>query len=146
MNKLLLITFCITLSFIKTADPINWSKTEPYVTFDWIDDDKKSLTIVNGDTSYSDCLLYNGTHTCKGTCDEPKTKTLTCHFEGKNCRADSDNPTFKYYYTTYCDTSDDIKAKGGSVSDYTDVGVTVAISNSNFIKYSMVLLLSLLVL
>ena len=144
MNKLLLITFCITLSFIKTADPINWSKTEPYVTFDWIDDDKNSLTIVNGDNSYLDCLLYNGTHTCKGTCDEPKTKTLTCNFEGKNCKADSDNPTYKYYYTTYC--------KKGKISDtdaisnLQDVGVTVGVCNSNFIKYSMVLLLSLLVL
>ena len=143
MNKLLLITFCITLSFIKTADPINWSKTEPYVTFDWIDDDKKSLTIVNGDKSYSDCLLYNGTDICKGKC-KPEAKTLTCNFEGKNCKADSDNPTYKYYYTTYC--------KEGKISDtdaisnLKDVGVTVGVCNSNFIKYSMVLLLSLLVL
>ena len=144
MNKLLLITLCITLSFIKTADVINWIKTEPYVTFDWLDNDKQSLTIVNGDTIYKSCALTNGTKTCYGSCTG--TSTVKCEFEGKNCRADSDNPTFKYYYTTYCDTSDDIKAKGGSVSDYTDVGVTVAISNSNFIKYSMVLLLSLLVL
>ena len=144
MNKLVFITFCITFSFIKTADPINWIKTEPYVTFDWLDKDKQSLTIVNGVNNYISCALTNGTKTCYGSCkDSP---TVKCEFEGKNCRADSDNPTFKYYYTTYCDTSDDIKAKGGSVSDYTDVGVTVAISNSNFIKYSMVLLLSLLVL
>ena len=143
MNKLLLITFCITLSFIKTADVINWIKTEPYVTFDWLDDDKQSLTIVNGDTIYKSCALTNGTKTCYGSCTG--TSTVKCEFEGKNCRADSDNPAFKYYYTTYCHTSD-IKAAGGSVSSYTDVGVTVAISNSNFIKYSMVLLLSLLVL
>ena len=143
MNKLLLITFCITLSFIKTADPINWSKTEPYVTFDWLDDDKNSLTIVYGDNSYSDCLLYNGTHTCKGTC-EPDTKTLTCNFEGKNCKADSDNPTYKYYYTTYCKEGKISDTDG--ISSLHDVGVTVGVCNSNFIKYSMVLLLSLLVL
>ena len=154
MNKLVFITFCITFSFIKTVDdPIDYIKTEPYVTFDWLDDDKKTLTIVNtAGTSnpYLKCLLYNTTHVCYGSCTG--TTKITCTFEGGNCGADSDNPTFKYYYTTYCTTANSLTGSSGKKTIDTnalgvvDVGVTVAVCNSHFIKYSMILLLSLLVL
>ena len=149
MNKLVFITFCITFSFIKTEDdPINWIKTEPYVTFDWLKDDSKTLTIVNSGTAYSHCLLYNTTHVCYGKC-ELKSGKITCTYKGGDCGADPDNPAFKYYYTTYCHTSSLSGTSGKKtvdVSSYQDVGVTVALCNSHFIKYSMVLLLSLLVL
>ena len=154
MNKLVFITLCITFSFIKTdPDPINWLKTEPYVTFDWLDKDIQSLTIVNSDSStYKSCVLYNTSKVCLGKC-KVTGKTITCDYEGKYCGGDSDNPTFKYYYSTHCSTSSlSDKYGNGTSSTFTslgslqDVGVTVAISNSHFIKYSMILLLSLLVL
>ena len=150
MNKLVFITFCITFSFIKTDDPINWIKTEPYVTFDWLKDDKKTLTIVdNTEGTFTSCLLYNTTHVCYGSCTK-KSATISCDYEGGKCGADPDNPTFKYYYTTYCSattlTGSSGKTSAGVPSGTSDVGVTVALCNSHFIKYSMVLLLSLLVL
>ena len=149
MNKLVFITLCITFSFIKTdPDPINWLKTEPYVTFDWLKDDKKTLTIVdNTGGNYKTCLLYNTTHVCYGSCTK-KSATISCVYEGGKCGADPYNPTFKYYYTTYCSTSkhEGKSGKSTTVPSGDDVGVTVALCNSHFIKYSMVLLLSLLVL
>ena len=147
MNKLVFITFCITFSFIKT-DPINWIKTEPYETFDWLKDDTKTQTIITSGTAYTSCALFNTTHICIGECKTPKTNTLTCTYKGGDCGADPDNPTFKYYYTTYCSTSkhEGKSGKSTTVPSGDDVGVTVALCNSHFIKYSMVLLLSLLVL
>ena len=148
MNKLVFITFCITFSFIKTDDPINWIKTEPYETFDWLKDDTKTLTIITSENTYTSCALFNTTHICYGECKTPKTNTLTCTYKGGDCGADPDNPTFKYYYTTYCSTSklEGNSGKSTTVPSGNDVGVTVALCNSHFIKYSMVLLLSLLVL
>ena len=149
MNKLVFITFCITFSIIKTDDPINWFKTDPYVVFDWLDEDKKTLTIINSGSGYKSCLLYNNSHVCFGTCTG--TSEVTCTYEGGKCGAESDNPAVKYYYSTYCST-ETLSGTSGKItsrpfSDKShDVGVTVALCNSNFIKYSMVLLLSLLVL
>ena len=148
MNKLVFITFCITFSIIKTADPIDWFKTEPYVVFDWLDEDSKTLTITNSATGFKSCLLYNNSRVCYGSCSG--TTKITCTFTGENCGGDPDNPAVKYYYSTYCSTSALTGQSGNATSSIltstTDVGVTVAICNSNFIKYSMVLLLSLLVL
>lgn len=149
MNKLVFITFCITFSIIKTADTIDWFKTDPYVVFDWLDEDSKTLTITNSATGFKSCLLYNNSRVCYGSCSG--TTKITCTFTGENCGGDPDNPAVKYYYSTYCSTSA-LTGQSGNVTtrpysdSSVDVGVTVAICNSNFIKYSMVLLLSLLVL
>jgi hypothetical protein len=147
MNKLVFITFCITFSIIKT-DIIDWFKTDPYVVFDWLDEDSKTLTITNSATGFKSCLLYNNSRVCYGTCSG--TTKITCTFKGENCGGDPDNPAVKYYYSTYCSTSGLTGQSGNATSSILtgtdDVGVTVAICNSNFIKYSMVLLLSLLVL
>ena len=148
MNKLVFITFCITFSIIKTADTIDWFKTDPYVVFDWLDEDSKTLTITNSATGFKSCLLYNNSRVCYGSCSG--TTKITCTFKGENCGGDPDNPAVKYYYSTYCSTSGLTGQSGNATSSIltgtVDVGVTVAICNSNFIKYSMVLLLSLLVL
>ena len=147
MNKLVFITFCITFSIIKT-DTIDWFKTDPYVVFDWLDEDSKTLTITNSATGFKSCLLYNNSRVCYGTCSG--TTKITCTFKGENCGGDPDNPAVKYYYSTSCSTSGLTGQSGNATSSILtgtdDVGVTVAICNSNFIKYSMVLLLSLLVL
>ena len=147
MNKLVFITFCITFSIIKT-DTIDWFKTDPYVVFDWLDEDSKTLTITNSATGFKSCLLYNNSRVCYGSCSG--TTKITCTFKGENCGGDPDNPAVKYYYSTYCSTSGLTGQSGNATSSILtgtdDVGVTVAICNSNFIKYSMVLLLSLLVL
>ena len=148
MNKLLI---TLTLITINQALPIvDYEHTEPYVEFDWLDEDKKSLTIeFNENAPDINCYLYNGTFLIKGTCQQ-NTKVLTCEFIGNECKADGDNPATKFYYNLVCQEKTvtlelkDIPALL-DVDDY-DPYVTVALKSGSYIKYSIILLLSLLVL
>ena len=125
-------------------------KTEPYHHFDWLDEDDYTITITYDSTSDkpTQCCLWNGTHFCKGEdCKEPESNTVSCKFTGASCRADGDNPATKYYYALYCDTdacASETAAAG--LTNSMSVDVTVAVSMESYIRYSMVLLLSLLVL
>ena len=124
-------------------------KTEPYHHFDWLDEDDYTITIKYASGSQpTQCCLWNGTHFCKGEdCKEPESNTVSCKFTGASCRADGDNPATKYYYALYCDTdacASETAAAG--LTNSMSVDVTVAVSMESYIRYSMVLLLSLLVL
>ena len=155
MNKFLITLILITF----TTSQVDFAHTEPYVEFDWLDEDKKSLTIeftsdITGN-NYN-CYLYNGTKYCPGTgkCTEAA-RVITCEFEGDKCKADGDNPATKYYYQVIC-------KKGGEYSsidaistdlyatsqppEFLDPKITVAVKGGSYIKFSFILLLSLLVL
>ena len=153
MNKISI--FFLVIGYIICQNPvylrttIDTLSTEPYHHFDWLDEDDYTITITYDSTSEkpTQCCLWNGTHFCKGEC--PPNDPLSCKFTGASCGADGDNPATKYYYAlychaTYCDSLDNIKAATG-LSAYS-VDVTVAVSRESYIRYSMVLLLSLLVL
>ena len=130
-------------------DSINTSATEPYHHFDWLDEDQYTISIKYATSGPKDCCLWNGTKYCKGTCDG--TDTVSCKFTGASCGADGDNPATKYYYALYCDNTacaskEAATAASGGLADTMSVDVTVAVSRESYIRYSMVLLLSLLVL
>jgi hypothetical protein len=146
MNKIslfFLVIAYITCQYLR--DSINTSATEPYHHFDWLDEDEYTISIKYATSGPSDCCLWNGTKYCKGTCNG--TDTVSCKFTGASCGADSDNPATKYYYALYCNTAacaSETAAAG--LTDEMSVDVTVAVSTESYIRYSMVLLLSLLVL
>ena len=168
MNKLALALIFSTIVFIKgqTVDAYN---TEPYYSFDWLDDDEHTFEInySSGDASNYFCFLYNQTDACKSTCTA-SSRNIKCTVKGSDCKADGDNPTYKYYYSTYCmsapsDVTVDSKtytlnkdSDSASILNYInvaatnfltsgDVSVTIAVCNGSFLKYSMILL-SLLIL
>ena len=141
MLKLHLILLLTYITFTKSVDKL---KTEPYVEFDWLDEDKKSLTVTFKTTTTVPqlCCLYNGTHLCVPTCD-PGTNSISCEFEGEKCKADGDNPAVKYYYRLYCD---DTKCSDPStLTTAEDAEVTVAVLNSGFIKVWLTFIFCLLV-
>ena len=160
MNKFALILIFSVIAFIKgTVDDFN---TEPYYSFDWLDEDQYDFKVTyTSDTTTMPtfCYLYNSSKVSKPDKCDISGKTITCTVKGDNCKADGDNPTFKYYYTAYCstssvsgynkDTSADklleyVANPSNSISG-DDVSVTVAVCNGNFLKYS-IFLLSLLIL
>ena len=152
MNKLLITL--ILISF--TSQALDWKNTEPYVEFDWLDEDKKSLTL-EFDTDISVdyyCYLYNNTNYCPGTgkCEKTLPRVITCEYEGDKCKADGDNPATKYYYKVLCYNSAlaDFAAFSAAYtttpSSFLDPQITVAVKGGSFIKFSFILLLSLLVL
>ena len=155
MNKLLITLILITFT-TSTLPNVDYAHTEPYVEFDWIDEDKKSLKIEFEDALPNNdyyCYLYNNTKFCPGTgkcTKEPR--VITCEFEGDKCKADGDNPATKYYYKVLCSNSPlaDLAAVSAaytaSPSTLLDPQITVAVKGGSFIKFSFILLLSLLVL
>ncbi len=152
MNKITL--FFLLLAYVTYAlsYDIDTLGTEPYHHFDWLDEDEYSITIkynANASPKPSKCCLWNGTNYCKGDCSG--SDSVTCKFTGASCGADGDNPATKYYYALYCDdvvcaTEKTDKGVNPGITDTMSVDVTVAVSRESYIRYSMVLLLSLLVL
>jgi len=176
MNKLVLALLFSTIVFIKGTPTVDNYKTEPYYSFDWLDDDENKFkieyTLGDGESiSNYFCYLYNQSVACKTSCTG-SSSTLECTVKGNDCKADGDNPTYKYYYSTYCLTGtvssitdpDDstktfelkndsdsatilkfIRSTSFSSSGVQDVSVTIAVCSGSFLKYSMILL-SLLIL
>ena len=152
MNKLLITLILITF----TSQGLDYAHTEPYVEFDWLDEDKKSLTIeFDSDISVDYyCYLYNNSNYCPATgkCDKTLPRVITCEYEGDKCKADGDNPATKYYYKVLCSTTAlaDLAAVTAaytaSPSPILNPQITVAVKGGSFIKFSFILLLSLLVL
>ena len=103
MNKLALALIFSTIVFIKGTATVNYYNTEPYHSFDWLDDDENKFKIEYTEDSLSNyfCFLYNQSVACKTTC-KPSSSTLECTLKGNDCKADGDNPAYKYYYSTYC--------------------------------------------
>ena len=147
MLKLHLILLLTYITFTKSA--VDELKTEPYVEFDWLDEDKKSLSVTFDSTSHAGtCCLYNGTKLCvsSSTCTNSNNDlTLTCEFEGDKCKADGDNPGVKYYYSLYCDDTNCEKKVSDFDSSIGNVEVTVAVLNSGFIKVWLTFIFCLLV-
>ena len=147
MLKLHLILLLTYITFTKSA--VDELKTEPYVEFDWLDEDKKSLTVTFDSTSHAGtCCLYNGTKLCvsSSTCTNSNNDlTLTCEFEGDKCKADGDNPAVKYYYRLYCDNDKCSDSKASTLTTAEDAEVTVAVLNSGFIKVWLTFIFCLLV-
>ena len=103
MNKLALALIFSTIVFIKGTATVNYYNTEPYHSFDWLDDDENKFKIEYTEDSLSNyfCFLYNQSVACKTTCTD-SSSTLECTLKGNDCKADGDNPAYKYYYSTYC--------------------------------------------
>jgi len=147
MNKITLFFLLIAYVTYALSYDIETLETEPYHHFNWLDEDEYSITVkFSGDSPPEKCCLWNGTNFCQGTCSGQG--TVSCTFAGGSCDADKDNPATKYYYALYCvdacKTLDEFKAVT-NIETYS-VDVTVAVSRESYIRYSMVLLLSLLVL
>ena len=148
MNKITLFFLLIAYVTYALSYDIETLETEPYHHFNWLDEDEYSITVkFSGDSPPEKCCLWNGTNFCQGTCSGQG--TVSCTFAGGSCDADKDNPATKYYYALYCHNTacgslDKLKADP-NFDDYS-VDVTVAVSRESYIRYSMVLLLSLLVL
>ena len=88
MLKLHLILSLTYITFTISLLPnLDYSTTEPYVEFDWLDEDKKKLTIGFKQDPSADvnCCLYNGTNSCVTKCTKG-TKSLSCEFEGDKCK------------------------------------------------------------
>ena len=105
MNKLALALIFSTIVVIKGIRVNNYN-TEPYHSFDWLDDDENKFKIeytLGTGESISDyfCFLYNQSVACKTSC-KPSSSTLEITVKGNDCKADGDNPAYKYYYSTYC--------------------------------------------
>ena len=154
MNKLLITLILMTFT---TSQTVDFAHTEPYVEFDWLDEDKKSLTIeFESDISSNNkdyyCYLYNNSQYCPGTgkCEKTLPRVITCEFEGEKCKADGDNPATKYYYKVLCSYSSFSDYNAYSAAASTDIvsdpQITVAVKGGSYIKFSFILLLSLLVL
>ncbi len=151
MNKLL-----ITLILITFTTSQDLAHTEPYVEFDWLDEDKKSLKIEFSskipDNTDIYCYLYNNSNYCPGTgkCEITLPRVITCEYEGDKCKADGDNPATKYYYQVLCSTTAlaDLAAISSALTANNIINpyITVAVKGGSYIKYSFILLLSLLVL
>ena len=161
MNKLALALIFSTIVFIKGTPTVNNYNTEPYHSFDWLDEDEQTFTIAyTSDTSTMPdfCYLFNSSVVCRPECSA-NGKTLSCKLVGDNCKADGDNPAYKYYYAVYCDNNHATNTnytKNASpeqllyylvntASPNGDVGVTIAVCSGSFLKYSLILL-SLLIL
>ena len=177
MNKFALVLIFSFIAFTKGALSFDDFNTEPYHSFDWLDDDENKFKIeytLGTGESISDyfCFLYNQSVACKTSCKN-SSSTLEITVKGSDCKADGDNPTYKYYYSTYCmafpttasftDPDDNtktitltkdsdsatvlkyIRAVPTAINPSNDVQVTIAVSNGSFLKYSMILL-SLLIL
>ena len=146
MNKIAL--FFLVIAYITClSEDIDTLSTEPYHHFDWLDEDEYTISIkyISTDIGPNRCCLWNGTKYCKGECSG--TETVSCKFTGASCGADSDNPATKYYYALYCNKAAcDSETAAAGLTDAMSVDVTVAVSTESYIRYSMVLLLSLLVL
>ena len=178
MNKLAFALIFSTIVVIKGISVNNYN-TEPYHSFDWLDNDENKFkieyTLASGESiSNYFCFLYNQSVACKTSCTV-SSSTIEITVKGNDCKADGDNPTYKYYYSTYCmafpttptfiDPDDNtgtkqitltkdsdsatilkyIRAVPTAVDTSNDVQVTIAVSNGSFLKYSMILL-SLLIL
>ena len=161
MNKLALALIFLVIAFIKgSVDDYN---TKPYYSFDWLDKDEETYEIKFTGTDDATQVakyfsyLYNNSKVCLPKCT-PSGTTLSCKLKGSDCGGDSDNPAYKYYYTTYYAektstfnesmTADKIKEEitktsGAPTTHVADV--TIAICDGSFLKYSMILL-SLLIL
>ena len=150
MNKfiisLLIIEYVIICAFGADVDELT---TEPYHDFNWLDEDEYSISIgfkQNIGSQKITCCLFNGTIACRSSCD-PSGKTLNCKFVGNECKADGDNPATKFYHSVLCGVCDsNTTAAAGLRVPANDVYVTVAVSRESYVKYSILLLLSLLVL
>ena len=151
MNKfiisLLIIEYVIICAFGADVDELT---TEPYHDFNWLDEDEYSISIGFKQDIGSQkitCCLFNGTIACRSSCD-PSGKTLNCKFVGNECKADGDNPATKFYHSVLCGNNEcetDSNA-ATALSSSANVYVTVAVSSESYVKYSILLLLSLLVL
>ena len=150
MNKIRLFFLLIAYVTYALSYSIETLETEPYHHFNWLDEDEYSITVKFSDPSPPEhCCLWNGTNYCNGTCSGEG--TVSCKFTGGSCDADKDNPATKYYYALYCDdvvcaTEKTDKGVNPGITETMSVDVTVAVSRESYIRYSMVLLLSLLVL
>ena len=144
MNKFI-ISLLIIEYIICALDELN---TEPYHDFDWLDEDKYSILMTfTENTEDVTCCLFNGTVACKSNC-KASGKTLNCEFVGNECKADGDNPATKFYHSVLCGNNEcetDSNA-ATALSSSANVYVTVAVSSESYVKYSILLLLSLLVL
>ena len=146
MNKITIFLLFFAWTYI-ASQTVDYSNTEPYHDFDWLDEDEYTITVAYTSSNIpSTCCLANGTKVCAGTCSAG-TNSISCKFTGAECGGDPDNPSTKYYYDLYCGTTctKDTDVYGTS-SGLTTAEVTVAISAENYIKFSFILLLSLLVL
>ncbi len=171
MNKFALVLVFSVFVFIKgqTTYTIDNFNTEPYHAFDWLDNDEETFKVQfilqSGQSLPNDmvCYLYNNSVACRMTCT-PSSSTLECNVVGDDCRADKDNPAYKYYYAAYCgekttystsepnpitreNNTEQLTKYLNEHSNYNglDLGVTIAVSSGSFLKYSMILL-SLLIL
>ena len=158
MNKFALVLIFSFIAFTKETLSIDDFNTEPYYSFDWLDEDEKTFEVqlssatTNGDTF---CYLYNTSVVCKPTCSlQNGNKTISCTLKGDDCKGDKDNPTFKYYYAVYCSesTSSDTVKKSQTAAQILpnaasgqDAEVTIAVCSGSYLKYSL-FLLSLLIL
>ena len=159
MNKFALVLFFSFIAFIKGAfTSIDDFNTEPYYSFDWLDEDEQTFEVKFTGEPTDDifCYLYNSSVVCNSQCTKG-TKSVSCKVTGNNCKADGDNPTFKYYYAVYCSESTASDFNKNTTVDKmqtyvntngvlgTDAGVTVAVCSGSYLKYSL-FLLSLLIL
>ena len=155
MNKFIIALFFFAyITCQNDYSELDFATTEPYYDFNWIDEDKYTITMNFKSTATianEKCCLYNGTVLCISSCTASD-KKLTCEFIGNECKADSDNPSTKYYHALLCgvcestNTAAQLSAAYSSTSQVNNPEITVAVSGNNYIKYSMILLLSLLFL
>ena len=142
MNKFI-ISLLIIEYIICALDELN---TEPYHDFDWLDEDKYSISMTfTENTANVKCCLFNGTIACTSDC-KANEKTLTCEFVGNDCKADGYNPATKFYHSVLCGVCGSDSDAASALGATGDVYVTVAVSRESYVKYSILLLLSLLVL
>ena len=162
MNKFALVLILSLIAFTMGNFNIDDFNTEPYYSYDWLKKKEKTFDLTFKESVKDNnnifCYLYNTSKVCLPTCAK-NNKVLTCTLKGEKCKADADNPTFKYYYAVYCSesTNDGFNkdSKADALLTYlknpannpstSDVRVTIAVCSGSYLKYSL-FLLSLLIL
>ena len=148
MNKITLPILLLIIGYAYSAFSLDEEYLEPYEEFNWLDEDDFTITVPfkSATDMPSTCCLYNGTRFCAGACStDSNAFTVSCKFTGASCQADADNPATKFYYSLYCSSSNCAsESTASSLGTSDNVYVTVAVLSGSYIKYSIVLLLSLL--
>ena len=147
MNKIALPILLLIIGYTYSLN-IDEEHLEPYEEFNWLDEDDYTITVpfTSSADMVTPCCLYNGTKLCAASecSSDTAAFTVSCKFTGNSCKADSDNPATKFYYSLYCSASSCTSDAASNLANSDNAYVTVAVLAGSYIKYSIVLLLSLL--
>ena len=85
------------------------------------------------------CCLYNGTVLCSSSCKVSR-KKLTCEFTGNECKADSVNPSTKYYHALLCGVCESSNAAAQLSAAYNEDFTSNSLTKLSILKLLLLFL------